>query len=54
MSFICMGMKNHFHINGLALSLALKRLGAKMAYLAVTGLRGVGGGGGGGTRGKVG
>ena len=46
MSFICMGMKNHFHINGFALSLALKqRLGAKMAYLAVTGLRGGGGGG---------
>ena len=36
-----MGIKNHFHINGFALSLALKqRLGAKMAYLAVTGLRG--------------
>ena len=43
MSFICMGMKNHFHINGFALSLALKqRLGAKMAYFAVTGLQGGG------------
>ena len=41
-----MGMKNHFLINGFALSLVLKqRLGAKMAYLAVTGLRGGGGGG---------
>ena len=46
MSFICMGMKNHFHINGFAVSLALKqRLGAKMTYLAVTRLRGGGGGG---------
>ena len=43
-----MGMKNHFHINGFAVSLALKqRLGAKMAYLAVTRLRGGGGRGGG-------
>ena len=52
-----MGMKNHFLINGFALSLVLKqRLGAKMAYLAVTGLRGGRGGGGVGvdTRGKVG
>jgi len=38
-----MRMKNHFHINGFALSLALKqRLGEKMAYLAVAGLQGGG------------
>ena len=49
-----MGMKNHFHINGFALSLALKqRLETKVAYLVVTGLRG-GGGGGGNTQRKVG
>ena len=50
-----MGMKNHFQINGFALSLALKqRLGAKVAYLVVTGLRGGEGGGGVTLNGKLG
>ena len=38
MSFVCMKIYNHFHINGLALSLALKqRLGTtRKWFLAIT------------------